>query len=81
MTSKTPTNSAAPQTMASLDKVLRQAAVVIALGLLIELLSLMEIHPSAFLIFALGGVLLVAAGVAHYLLALLRFSRSPAPTE
>ena len=49
---------------------LRQAGLLVALGLLIETATLFWPHPTAFLVFLLGGGVLVAVGVALYLLAI-----------
>ena len=68
------TERSEPLTAAALDPLsrgLRQAAVLIAVGLLVELLTLFWAHPTAFLTFAFVGGALMAAGVARYLFAIL----------
>ena len=58
----------------TLERRLRVSGILIVLGLLVEALSLIRIHPLSFLSFMfLGGGLLVA-GVAAYLIALLSVS-------
>jgi uncharacterized membrane protein len=48
----------------------RLAALLIALGLIVEAVTLSWAHPTAFLVFLLLGGLLVGAGVLLYLLAI-----------
>ncbi len=55
----------------STTRALRQSALLIGLGLIVEVLTLVWAHPTAFLVFVLGGAALVFAGIARYLLALL----------
>lgn len=49
---------------------IKWASVLIALGLLIQLLSLLPIHPLAFVAFLVIGCPLMAAGVVVYLTSL-----------
>ena len=49
---------------------LRVSGVLIILGLVVELLSLIRIHPLAFMAFIIVGGVLLAAGVVLYLLSL-----------
>ncbi len=49
----------------------RQSGALIALGLLVELATLIWTHPTAFLIFAMVGALLVACGIGRFAWALL----------
>jgi len=49
------------------EKRLRWAGLLIALGLVVQLLTFMWIHPLAFIAFAAIGCPLVAAGVLLYL--------------
>lgn len=53
-----------------LEKRLRLSGVLLIAGLLVELVSLYWSHPTAFLLFLLLGGLLMAAGIALYLLSL-----------
>lgn len=57
---------------AGIERRIRLAAILIALGLAIEVLSLCWVHALAFMGFLLAGAILVIAGVAWYLLALLQ---------
>lgn len=52
---------------AALERRLRVAAVLVLLGLLVELVSLTWRHPTAFLLFALVGGALLAAGMVWFL--------------
>ncbi|MEM9556901.1 MAG: hypothetical protein AAGC60_21760 [Acidobacteriota bacterium] len=57
---------------------LRLSAVLIVIGLAVEIATLAWAHPTAFLAFAGIGGLLVAAGVALYLWTVLRFTSGAA---
>lgn len=61
----------------AMHRALRQAAVMIGLGLVVEMSTLWWAHATAFLVFALVGVALVLGGVTRYLLALLAWPGSP----
>jgi hypothetical protein len=50
---------------------LRQAGVLVSVGLLVEVLTIFWSHPTAFLAFAFIGGTLLLAGVARYLWAVL----------
>ena len=52
------------------------ASVLIAAGLLVQLASLLVIHPLAFVAFLMVGCPLIGAGIVLYLLALLPAARS-----
>ena len=62
-----------------LERRLRVAGVLIILGLVVEVLSLVRIHPLAFLSFMFIGGAFLVAGVALYLYSLV--STNPAGTE
>lgn len=49
------------------EKRLRWAGVLIALGLVVQLLTFIRIHPFSFIVFAVIGCPLVLAGVLFYL--------------
>ena len=49
---------------------LKRAGILVALGLLVEAVTLFWPHPTAFLVFLLVGGVLVAAGVLLYLWAI-----------
>lgn len=51
----------------SLERRLRFAAILICLGLFVLLLTLIRIHPLAFMAFILVGCPLVAAGIGIFL--------------
>lgn len=55
---------------AKLQRPLRQAGLLISLGLLVQTVTLYSVHPIAFMTFACVGMLLVAAGILRYLMAL-----------
>jgi hypothetical protein len=50
---------------------LRRAGLLVAAGLLLDLLSLVPIHPLAFIAFVGLGVPITAAGTIYFLLSLL----------
>ena len=50
-----------------MDRRVRIAAALVGAGLFVEILVLRGVHPSAFLIFVLAGIPLVAAGVLVFL--------------
>lgn len=64
-------------TAAQMDRRLRVSGILIALGLLVEVLSLIRNHPLAFLgfVFVGGGFLL--AGIAIYLYSLVSVASPP----
>ena len=49
---------------------LKRASLLIATGMAVQLLSLLKVHPLAFMAFLLVGCPLVAAGILLYLWAL-----------
>ncbi|HXE65217.1 MAG TPA: hypothetical protein VN519_16855 [Bryobacteraceae bacterium] len=55
--------------MTGVEKRVRRAGVIVATGLIIELLSLIPIHALAFIAFAAVGIPVIAAGVILFLLA------------
>jgi hypothetical protein len=55
-----------------LEKRLRTAGLLVATGLAIEVATLFFVGAEPFMVFAGGGVLLVGAGIAWYLYAILR---------
>jgi len=50
---------------------LRRAGLLVAAGLLIGLLSLLPVHPLAFIVFVGLGMPITAAGVIYFLLSLI----------
>ncbi|MCI0487583.1 MAG: hypothetical protein L0229_13405 [Blastocatellia bacterium] len=65
----------------SMEKRLRIASVLVALGLLAELGSLLWSHPTAFIFFLIGGGLLIGIGVLFYLYSLVSTGEAAAQTE
>jgi hypothetical protein len=63
----TPGSPSIPRTPSSIDRRVRIAAALVGAGLLVEILVLRGVHPSAFLIFVFAGIPLVAAGVFVFL--------------
>jgi hypothetical protein len=57
-------------TATKMDRRLRKAGILIVLGLLVEALSLIRIHPLAFLAFMFVGGGLLVVGIAIYLYSL-----------
>jgi hypothetical protein len=55
-----------------MERGVRIAAILLAAGLLVELLTLNSARPTAFLVFVGVGGLLIAAGIGLYLITLLR---------
>lgn len=53
-----------------IEKRIRMSGLLLIAGLLVELVTLHWSHPTAFLFFLLLGGLLMAAGIATYLLSL-----------
>jgi hypothetical protein len=60
-----------------IERWLRIAGVLIVLGLLVEALSLIRIHPLAFLGFMFVGGGLLVAGIAIYLYSILSTASPP----
>jgi hypothetical protein len=59
----------------------RISSTLVLLGLVIELISLLWSHPTAFTFFLIPGALLMAAGALLYLYSLVSVSSSPTPNE
>jgi fucose permease len=60
-----------------LSRRLKLAGILVALGLIIEALTMFWRHPTAFLVFLFLGALLVVAGVLLYLLTIATYAPSP----
>ena len=60
-----------------LSRRLKLAGILVALGLLVEAVTMFWPHPTAFLVFLFLGALLVAAGVLLYLLTIATYAPSP----
>lgn len=61
----------------SLPRRLRLSGLLVSLGLIIEVITMLWSHPTAFLAFLLLGGSCVAAGVLLYLFAILSSSSPP----
>jgi hypothetical protein len=55
----------------TIETKLRRASLIIALGLFLQFLSLLRLHPLAFILFVGIGVPIMAVGVIVFLLSLL----------
>jgi len=64
-----------------MTRYLRISGVLIILGLLVEALSLIRIHPLSFLAFMFIGGGLLAAGVVTFLYSLVAIADHPSPEE
>jgi len=62
----------------SIETKLHRAGIIVAAGLLLDLLTLLPLHPLAFIAFVGLGVPVTAAGVLYFLFSLLS---APAPAE
>jgi hypothetical protein len=60
---------------------LRISGLLVALGLIVEAITMLWSHPTAFLVFLLVGGSLVAAGVLLYLFSIATLPASPSRTE
>ena len=60
---------------------LRISGLLVALGLIVEAITMLWSHPTAFLVFLLLGGSLVAAGVLLYLFSIATLPASPPSTE
>lgn len=65
--------------MTTVERRVRRSGIIVAAGLVIELLSLIPIHALAFIGFAVVGVPVIAAGVVLFLLAVV--SQAPVRDE
>ena len=60
-----------------LSRRLKLAGILVALGLIVEALTMFWRHPTAFLVFLFLGALLVVAGVLLYLVTIATYAPSP----
>jgi hypothetical protein len=60
----------------NIESKLRRASLIIALGLLLQFLSLLPLHPLAFIAFVGLGVPIMGVGVIFFLLSLVTHSES-----
>jgi len=68
-----------------MEKHLRRAGILVSLGLMIQLLTLLPLHPLAFIGFAVFAIPVTAAGIIYFLLSLVRHEETvigqPVPKE
>lgn len=60
-----------------LERRLRRSGLLIAIGLIAELISMMWNHPTAFLMFLGAGAVPIAAGIFYYFYSLVAVSEPP----
>lgn len=60
----------------NIENKLRRAALIISLGLFLQLLSLLPLHPLAFIAFVGVGVPIMVVGVIFFLLSLVTHSEA-----
>ena len=63
----------------NIETKLRRASIIIAVGLLIQCLSLIPLHPLAFMAFVGLGLPVMGIGVVFFLLSLVSHNQSDAP--
>ena len=63
--------------LTKIEKRIRIAGILLALGLVVELVTLKWAHPMAFLFFLLLGGTLMAAGILFYLFSLVSHDHEP----
>lgn len=63
-------------TIMSIEPKLRRASLIVATGLIIQMVSLLPVHPLAFILFVGVGVPVAAIGVILFLFALVNQSSS-----
>ncbi len=56
---------------------LQVASILVILGAIVEIASLLWVHPLSFVLFAVAGITLIALGIAIYLISLV-IGESPA---
>ena len=63
-----------------IERQIKQGGLLIALGLVVQLLTFVSVHPLAFVVFLLAGCPLVAAGIALYLYSLVAHETPGSPS-
>ena len=63
--------------LSKLERRLRLSGLLVAIGLVVELISLLWNHPTAFFLFLGVGALLMAAGVLFYFITLVTVHEKP----
>ena len=64
--------------LTKLERRIRRSAVLVAIGLMAELISLMWNHPTAFFLFLGAGASLMTAGILYYFYSLVTAHEPPA---
>jgi hypothetical protein len=67
--------------LTKLEERLRKSGLLVAIGLLAELVSLLWSHPTAFFLFLGVGAVLVAAGVLYYFYSLVTVNEPPTEAD
>jgi len=67
-------------TVPFIERQIKRGGVLIALGLVVQLLTFASVHPLAFVVFLLVGCPLVAAGIALYLYSLVAHETPGSPS-
>jgi hypothetical protein len=65
----------------NMEAKLRRAALIVAAGLFLQFLSLLPLHPLAFIAFVGLGVPVMAVGVIFFLWSLVSEPGEPAPSD
>ena len=60
-----------------LERRLRRSGLLVAIGLIAELISLLWEHPTAFFLFLGAGAVLIAAGILYYFFSLVTVHEAP----
>ena len=63
--------------LTKLERRLRRSGLLVAIGLIAELISLLWNHPTAFFLFLGVGALLMAVGILYYFYSLVTVSEPP----
>lgn len=67
--------------LTKLEQRLRRSGLLVAIGLMAELVSLLWNHPTAFFLFLGVGGVLMAAGILYYFLTLITVHEPPTEVE
>ena len=68
-------------TQPRIEQRIRRSGVLIAIGLIVELVSLLWNHPTAFFLFLGAGAVLMAAGILYYFYSLVSVGKSPSEAD
>ena len=64
-----------------LERRLRRSGLLVAIGLIVELISLLWNHPTAFMLFLGAGAVLMVAGILYYFYSLVSVNKPPQEGE